>query len=371
MDTFPGRAGQVRVSYRPKDNMLIGVLEDQSLHHLMTKLNTPAGNAEARQAYEAKDYARARGLFWGACQAGNARSCFELGSMYDTGVGGYRNGAMARRYYQQGCVRGSPKACEMAEGMAGRDRATADLAVSPLRFKDRGATQGLLECACPAQQSRGPVYGTDIYTDDSSICRAAVHAGIVDPAVRGAVRVEGIAGVESYRPSVRHGVSSQRRDAWPRAFRFVADADTSATPPGRPEASAPAGASSSGALPSSARPAAPAGPRSVASAPPPDPPAPRERCSLDAIAGTYKTSHGPLVCKAAGAGLQCCYGGACERRVELAFDESDGNLVGTWIYPNGTWGPVIFPISSQCALQSGRWGSAGRNPDRAWGVAGR
>ena len=41
-----------------------------------------------------------------------------------------------------------------------------------------------------ARGSAGPVYGTDIYSDDSSICTAAVHAGRVDFAEGGLVTIQ-------------------------------------------------------------------------------------------------------------------------------------------------------------------------------------
>ena len=36
------------------------------------------------------------------------------------------------------------------------------------------------ECSCVPFQIRGPAYGTDLYTGDSSVCVAAVHAGAID-----------------------------------------------------------------------------------------------------------------------------------------------------------------------------------------------
>jgi hypothetical protein len=95
---------------------------------------------------------------------------------------------------------------------------------------------------------------------------------------------------------------------------------------------------------------------------PPDREAPVNYCALDQIAGTYRSSHGPLVCKPVENGLDCCYGSRCEKTAKLAFDQSGQNMVGTWRYPNGTNGLVTFPVSSQCALQSGRWGNAGQSP---------
>jgi hypothetical protein len=111
-------------------------------------------------------------------------------------------------------------------------------------------------------------------------------------------------------------------------------------------------------------------PSPTAKASPVDP-QPHKRCTLDELAGTYRTSYGPLVCKRAAGDMQCCYGNLCERTVALAFDDTGRNLVGSWRYPNGTHGPVTFPVSPECLLESGRWSPAGRAPDRIWPVRGR
>jgi hypothetical protein len=97
----------------------------------------------------------------------------------------------------------------------------------------------------------------------------------------------------------------------------------------------------------------------------------RRRCTLDEIAGTYQTIYGPLVCKVNAGALDCCYGSRCEKKAKLTLDQSGQNTVGTWRYPDGQRGQVTFPVSSQCALQSGRWGSAGQNLNRAWSVGRR
>src|SRR6185369_5744025 len=57
------------------------------------------------------------------------------------------------------------------------------------------------------------------YTDDSSLCRAAVHAGII-PATGGAVRVRVVPGRQSYPGATRNGVQSQDYGNWENAFAF-------------------------------------------------------------------------------------------------------------------------------------------------------
>jgi hypothetical protein len=74
--------------------------------------------------------------------------------------------------------------------------------------------------ACPPADQTGTVWGTDIYTDDSSICEAAVHAGVIGRD-GGTVHYERLGAQQSFRGSVRNGVSSSEYGPWPGSFRFV------------------------------------------------------------------------------------------------------------------------------------------------------
>jgi hypothetical protein len=67
----------------------------------------------------------------------------------------------------------------------------------------------------------GVVYGTDIYTGDSSICTAAVHAGKTTPAGGTDFIIEQVAGQAMYTASTRNGVMSRMWGAYDRSFRFV------------------------------------------------------------------------------------------------------------------------------------------------------
>ncbi|WP_353568599.1 LamG-like jellyroll fold domain-containing protein, partial [Haloferula sargassicola] len=64
----------------------------------------------------------------------------------------------------------------------------------------------------------GTLKGTGLYTDDSSIARAAVHAGLLLPGERGAVKVTVQPGSESYVSSTNHGTSSSYSGAFPGSF---------------------------------------------------------------------------------------------------------------------------------------------------------
>jgi hypothetical protein len=85
-----------------------------------------------------------------------------------------------------------------------------------------GAPAGaLVEFECSAGGTGGNVWGTDIYTDDSSICEAAVHAGMIKRADGGVVHFEQLGPQPSFQASERNGVVTMRYPAWPGSFRFV------------------------------------------------------------------------------------------------------------------------------------------------------
>src|SRR2546423_76291 len=62
---------------------------------------------------------------------------------------------------------------------------------------------------CPAGGTAGSVWGTGIYTDDSSVCTAAVHAGTITFAGGGLVTIEMRDGMAAYQGSTANGVTSQ------------------------------------------------------------------------------------------------------------------------------------------------------------------
>ncbi len=67
----------------------------------------------------------------------------------------------------------------------------------------------------------GAVWGTDVYTDDSSISRAAVHAGLVAVGQTKTVVVTILSGQSSYPSSTRNGVSTSSWGAWSGSFSFA------------------------------------------------------------------------------------------------------------------------------------------------------
>jgi len=63
-------------------------------------------------------------------------------------------------------------------------------------------------------------WGTDVYSDDSSVCTAAVHAGAIT-FNGGVVRIVVQAGQTQYVGSERNGVTTSSYGTWGRSFTFV------------------------------------------------------------------------------------------------------------------------------------------------------
>lgn len=71
--------------------------------------------------------------------------------------------------------------------------------------------------ACPVNCKTGSVWGTDVYTTDSSICVAAVHAGVID-ATGGPVKITLKPGKPSYTGTARNGVTTSQWNAFDKSF---------------------------------------------------------------------------------------------------------------------------------------------------------
>ena len=104
------------------------------------------------------------------------------------------------------------------------DGKCADLSEAcPAAFKDLPDADKPIAhtCRCsPEATSAGTVWGTDMYTRDSSICSAAVHAGVIGHA-GGEVKVQAAPGCPSYKGSERNGVRSAPWQKWPGSFFFA------------------------------------------------------------------------------------------------------------------------------------------------------
>lgn len=72
-------------------------------------------------------------------------------------------------------------------------------------------------------RTSGAVWGSQIYTDDSDIGTAAVHAGALKPGQKGVVRVTIFAGRDAYDGSDANGVASRVYGDWDGSFILEAD----------------------------------------------------------------------------------------------------------------------------------------------------
>jgi len=66
------------------------------------------------------------------------------------------------------------------------------------------------------------VWGTGIYTDDSHLGTAAVHAGVLRAGQKGVVKVTMLAGQANYAGTTRNGVTSHPYQAWNASYRVEA-----------------------------------------------------------------------------------------------------------------------------------------------------
>ncbi len=87
-------------------------------------------------------------------------------------------------------------------------------------YQYRG-TGNVVSCECTAEAAdKGAVYGNGVYTDDSKICRAAVHAGEITPG-GGHVAFAMRKGQPSYEGNKKNGVTSKSWGAFKGSFTFA------------------------------------------------------------------------------------------------------------------------------------------------------
>ncbi|HLL52497.1 MAG TPA: LCCL domain-containing protein [Myxococcaceae bacterium] len=84
----------------------------------------------------------------------------------------------------------------------------------------RGKNGQRFRYVCPPNGTTSSVWGTDVYTDDSSICTAAVHAGKFSLAAGGTVTIEIRPGQAAYVGTTRNSVTSSDYGSWSGSFVF-------------------------------------------------------------------------------------------------------------------------------------------------------
>ena len=101
-----------------------------------------------------------------------------------------------------------------------------DWRASPLDLNLRGLNGGRFRFRCPpGKPAPGQVIGSGPYTDGSSICAAAVHAGAIGAASGGVVTIELRPGQAHYGGSLSHYVQSESYEPyWSGSFLIVNEA---------------------------------------------------------------------------------------------------------------------------------------------------
>lgn len=104
------------------------------------------------------------------------------------------------------------------------------------RLLERGhlandAPQNMLQLAEPVGstyyfrvtgKNEGPLWGTDVYTGDSSLAMAAVHAGLVKSGESTVLRVTSVPPPADFKGSARHGVQSHDFGRYGSAYTLAA-----------------------------------------------------------------------------------------------------------------------------------------------------
>lgn len=88
----------------------------------------------------------------------------------------------------------------------------------------RAQPGAIVTVTCPAGGPPGSVWGSDIYSDDSSVCTAGLHAGRVNLATGGTFQIQMAGPQPGFMPTTRNGVTTRRYAQWPGSFTIVGGA---------------------------------------------------------------------------------------------------------------------------------------------------
>ena len=85
----------------------------------------------------------------------------------------------------------------------------------------RGQDSLQVAYVCPDSGTASVVWGSDVYTDDSSVCTAAVHAGKITLASGGRMVIKIRPGQTAYTSSTRNGVTTLAYGVWTGSYVFL------------------------------------------------------------------------------------------------------------------------------------------------------
>jgi LCCL domain len=80
----------------------------------------------------------------------------------------------------------------------------------------------------------GSVYGSDVYTGNSCLATAVVHAGLLAPGEIGLVQVRIVPGEAAYKTTTRNGVTSRSWNSYPTSFTLQLIEKTQSSPKSLP-----------------------------------------------------------------------------------------------------------------------------------------
>ncbi|CAH1257391.1 ASTL [Branchiostoma lanceolatum] len=120
-----------------------------------------------------------------------------------------------------------PHSCNYCSrsGSSSRAQKPAPRAYSANCYTDSTQMNGdsfTVNCPSGCASNGADAWGTDVYTDDSGICTAAIHAGKLTNS-GGSVTVYRWPGQSSYQGSTQNGIQTQDYDAWGSSFAFEAE----------------------------------------------------------------------------------------------------------------------------------------------------
>jgi hypothetical protein len=87
----------------------------------------------------------------------------------------------------------------------------------------RGANGKSFDYVCSQDGTFGPIWGTDTYTDDSSVCTAGVHRGVITREGGGTVRIIIRPALARYVGTTRNGVTTEPFGTWDGSYEVVED----------------------------------------------------------------------------------------------------------------------------------------------------
>lgn len=113
--------------------------------------------------------------------------------------------------------------CEWLSGLFAQDVVVGAITWDKTAREWNGKNNWTYTVTLPAGGTAYDIWGTDIYTDDSSIGTAAVHKGLITFAAGGTVKIRILPGQDSYMGSTAYGVTSLDYGSWDGSFEFVTD----------------------------------------------------------------------------------------------------------------------------------------------------